>query len=222
MLRLVLVLVACLAVLAPRGNAQRTVAGPAHFGPKHFAPHFAQGEHSRAFFYPLAYGDPFYSDYISTASVASQPPVVILQTPPTAAPVAPSPAPSQPLMIELHGDRYVRISGEESSGAQMIDPTLALSREPSSPSAAVSHAANNEVRLPIAVLLFRDGHREETTSYTIADGVLYIGASPYTGGPWIRKIELSLLDLAETVRSNQSRGIKFQIPSAPNEVLVGP
>jgi hypothetical protein len=104
----------------------------------------------------------------------------------------------------------------------MIDPTPALSREPSSPSPAVSHAANNEVRLPIAVLLFHDGHREEATSYTIADGVLYINASPYTGGPWIRKIELASLDLAETITFNQSRGIKFQIPSAPNEVLVGP
>jgi hypothetical protein len=214
---LVLLLVALLAALAPCLHAQRMVAGAAHFGP-----HFARGEHSRGFFYPLAYGDPFYSDYISTAPIASQPPVVILQPPPATAPVAASPEPAPPLMIELRGDRYVRVRGEESSGAQMIDPTLALSREPSSPSAAVSHAANNEVRLPVAVLLFRDGHREETTSYTIADGVLYIGASPYTGGPWIRKIELSLLDLAETVRSNQSHGIKFQLPSAPNEVLVGP
>lgn len=222
MRRLVLVLVACLVVLAPRGNAQRTVAGPPHFGPTHFGPHFARGEHSRGFFYPLAYGDPFLSDYVRTTPVASQPPVVILQPPPAAAPVAASPEPAPPLMIELRGDRYVRISGEESSGAQMIDPTPALSREPSSPSPAVSHAANNEVRLPIAVLLFHDGHREEATSYTIADGVLYINASPYTGGPWIRKIELASLDLAETITFNQSRGIKFQIPSAPNEVLVGP
>jgi hypothetical protein len=215
MRRLMLLLVAWLAVFVPCVYAQRMVVGPAHFGPR-----FARGEHSRPFFYPLAWGDPFYSDYVNTAPVANQPPVMILQAP-QSAPVAPAPAPSQPLMIELRGDRYVRISGEESSGAQMIDPTLALRSEPSGPSAAVRHAAN-DVQLPIAVLLFRDGHREETTSYTIADGVLYVSASPYTGGPWIRKVELTLLDLAETIRSNQSRGIKFQLPSAPNEVLVGP
>ena len=73
-----LLLMAWLAALAPCLHAQRMVAGPAHFGPTHFGPHIARGEHSRAFFYPLAYGDPFYSDYITTASVASQPPVVIL------------------------------------------------------------------------------------------------------------------------------------------------
>jgi hypothetical protein len=214
--RLMLLLVAWLAVLAPCLSAQRMVAGPAHLGP-----HFARGEHSRAFFYPVAWGDPFYSDYVRTAPGTNQPPAVILQTPPAAAPVAPSPAPAQPLMIELKGDRYVRISGEESSGAQMIDPTQALRSEPSNPSAPASHVTN-DVQLPIAVLLFRDGHHEEATSYTIADGVLYISASPYTGGPWIRKIELSSLDLAETIRSNQFRGIKFQLPSAPNEVRVGP
>jgi hypothetical protein len=213
---LMLLLVAWLAVFVPCVYAQRMVSGPAHFGPR-----FARGEHSRPFLYPLAWGDPFNSDYVSTAPVANQPPLLILQTPPAAAPVAPSPAPSQPLMIELRGDRYIRISGEESSGAQTIDPTLALRSEPSGPSAAVRRAAN-DVQLPIAVLLFRDGHGEETSSYTIADGVLYISASPYTGGPWIRKIELSSLDLADTIRSNQSRGIKFQLPSAPNEVLVGP
>jgi len=208
--------VALLAALAPCLNAQRMVAGRAHVGS-----HFARGEHSRAFFYPLALGDPIYSDYVSTAPVASQPPAVILQTPPSAAPVAASPAPAQPLMIELRGDRYVRISGEESSGAQIIDPTVALASKPTMVSTSASHAVN-DATLPVAVLLFHDGHREETTSYTITDGVLYINASPYTGGPWIRKIELTSLDLPETISLNQSRGIKFRLPSASNEVLVGP
>jgi hypothetical protein len=222
MRRLVLLLVALLAALAPCLYAQRMVAGAAHFGPMHFGPHSARGEHSRAFFYPLAYGDPFYSDYGNTAAVANQPPAVILQTPPPAPSVAPTPAPSQPLMIELHGDRYVRISGEESSEAQIIGPAVASASKPTRLSGATPNQAVNDATLPIAVLLFHDGHREEATSYTIADGVLYINASPYTGGPWIRKIELASLDLPETISFNQSRGIKFQVPSAPNEVLVGP
>ncbi len=211
-------LISVLAAFAPGVNAQRIVSP----SPPRFTPQFNREGRPRPFLYPLFFSDPFLSDYASAASPAApQPPVVILQTPPASAPVAEAPAPAQPLMIELQGDRYVRISGEESSGAQMIDPTLASGGKPRNLPAAVIHVVDT-TQLPIAVLLFRDGHHEETTSYTIADGVLYINSSPYTGGPWIRKIELSLLDLPETIRSNQARGIKFRLPSASNEVLVGP
>ncbi len=209
-----LLLITLLTALVPSVNAQRMAAPP------HFATHFSRGGHARSFLYPLAFSDPFYSDYDTGYPAASQPPVVIVQPPPAAAPIT-DPSPAEPLTIELQGDRYVRISGEESSRAQMIDPTLPLGSKTRRLSAPAIHAVD-AAQLPIAVLLFRDGHREETTSYTIADGVLYISASPYTGGPWIRKIELSSLNLPETISSNQSRGIKFQLPSAPNEVLVGP
>jgi len=30
------------------------------------------------------------------------------------------------------------------------------------------------------------------------------------------------LDLPETLKSNYSRGLRFQLPRAPNEVIVGP
>jgi hypothetical protein len=211
-----LLLITLLTALVPSVNAQRMVSASPHF-----APHFNRGGHPRSFLYPLAFSDPFYSDYMNGYPAAPQPPVVIVQPPPAAAPITEYPSPAEPLTIELQGDRYVRISGQESSGAQMIDPTLPSVSKPRRQSAAAIHAVDT-AQLPIAVLLFRDGHREETTSYTIADGVLYISANPYTGGPWIRKIELSSLNLPETVSSNQSRGIKFQLPSAPNEVLVGP
>ena len=71
-------------------------------------------------------------------------------------------------------------------------------------------------------LVFRDGHREQVFDYTIADGVLYAHADYFTTGSWNRKIELSSLNLSETVKSNQSQGVRFQLPSAPNEVIVGP
>jgi hypothetical protein len=73
-----------------------------------------------------------------------------------------------------------------------------------------------------ALLLFRDGHQEEVSSYTIAGGVLYLGDDGHANGSWSRKIELSLLDWPGTVTSNQSRGIQFHFPTAPNEVIVGP
>ncbi len=73
-----------------------------------------------------------------------------------------------------------------------------------------------------AVLVFRDGHREEVSEYTIADGALYTRTDYYTAGSWNRQIELSALNLPDTVKSNQSRGVRFQLPSSPNEVIVRP
>ena len=102
----------------------------------------------------------------------------------------------------------------------MIDRMPEGSSLPQPSSAPIRAAAIPE--LPPAVLIFRDGHREEASEYTIADGVLYTRADYYTTGSWTRKIELSSLNLSETAKSNESRGIKFQIPSSPNEVIVRP
>ncbi len=147
--------------------------------------------------------------------------MIILQSPPARTPepgrFAP---PAQPLMIELQGDRYVRVSGPELSGAEMIDRMPERSSLPQPSSAPIRPATIPE--LPPAVLIFRDGHREEASEYTIADGVLYTRADYYSTGSWTKKIELSSLNLPETAKSNESRGIKFQIPSSPNEVIVRP
>ena len=123
------------------------------------------------------------------------------------------PSPTQPLMIELQGERYVRLSGEETSEAETIDsmPAAPRRQERSAP-AMIQTAAATE--LAPAILVFRDGHREEVSDYTIADGILYTSGDPYTGGSWNRKIELSSLNLPETVKSNQLRGVKFRLPSS--------
>jgi hypothetical protein len=124
-------------------------------------------------------------------------------------------------MIELQGDRYVRVSGPETSGAEMIDRMPDPSPRPERPSSAAPQAVAAP-ELPPAVLIFRDGHREEVSDYTITDGVLYTRGDYYTTGSWNRKIELSSLNLPETIKSNQSRGVRFQVPASPNEVIVGP
>ena len=213
-----LLLIALLAASAPCVSAQRMGAASPHF-----AARFNRGGHPRASFFPLAYSDPFYADYLSSTGypAASQPPLIILQS--TAA-RAPEPErfapPAQPLMIELQGDRYVRVSGPETSGTEVIDHMPERSPLPEHSSAPIHAAAVPE--LPPAVLVFRDGHREEASEYTIADGVLYARADYYTTGSWNRKIELSSLNLPETVKSNQSRGLTFQLPTSPNEVIVRP
>ena len=213
-----LLLITLLAALAPCVNAQRMGAASPHF-----AARFNRGAHPRSSFFPLAYSDPFYADYLSSTGypVASQPPMIILQAPPSGAPgperLAP---PAQPLMIELQGDRYVRVTGPEISGAEMIDRMPERSPLPEHSGAPIHAAAIPE--LPPAVLVFRDGHREEASEYTIADGILYAHSDYYATGSWNKKIELSSLDLPETVKSNESRGVKFQVPSSPNEVIVRP
>jgi hypothetical protein len=213
-----LLLIALLAALAPCVWAQRMgVASP------HFAARFNRGGRPHGSLYPLAYSDPFYADYLSSAGypLASQPPLIIVQSPLAGAPEPERSAPpAQPLMIELQGDRYVRVSGPEISGAEMIDRMPDRSPRPERPPSAPIHAVATPE--PPAVLVFRDGHREEASEYTIADGVLYTRADYYTSGSWNRKIELSSLNLPETVKSNQSRGAKFPLPSSPNEVIVRP
>ena len=196
-----------------------------HMGSAHFrggsstfsATHFGHAGHFRQSYYPLGLFDPLYDDYLSTGyPVASQPPVIIMQAPPTAASADPPPVPAQPLMIELQGDRYVQVSGDRSSRAQMID------RVPDSQSTRLVVPSHAQQSASPAVLVFRDGHREEVSAYTIADGVLYAAADYATTGAWNRKVELSSLNVPETIATNSSHGLRFQLPSAPNEVIVGP
>jgi hypothetical protein len=116
-------------------------------------------------------------------------------------------------MIELQGDRYVQISGDQPSRAQMIDSPA--------PAKLVTRTDASASPTP-AVLIFRDGHREEVTGYTIADSCLYVTSNYTRTGYWIQKIELSTLNLPETIAANSSHDHKFQLPSSPNEVIVGP
>jgi len=206
--------------------AQRS--GFAHFSghsTNFSAPHFSHRGYSGAGYYPLGLFDPLYSDYLSSTGypVASQPPNILMQSPQPATAREVSTSSSQPLMIELQGDRYVQISGDRNSDAQMIDqfPVAHVTRN------QVAKDSDTQTLHPapqptVAVLVFRDGRRQEISAYTIADGVLYATADYYTSGAWNQKIDLSSLNLADTIASNNSRGLRFQLPSSPNEVIVGP
>jgi hypothetical protein len=139
----------------------------------------------------------------------------------------PPPPPSQPLLIELQGDRYVRLSSGELSENPRND------REPvrvvASAIPARTHATTNAAihppaarELPPAVLIFRDGHSEEVRDYSIVGGVMYARGDYYTDGYWNKKIELAALNLPETLKSNRARGVPFVLPNAPNEVVTRP
>jgi hypothetical protein len=211
---------------APGGRGFR--AGPG-FGPgSNFQPNFASRSFSRFAFSNFAsrYGslaylaEPLFANdlYDSGYPVAAPLPVVIVQGAPAGAAAMPETAssPVQPLMIELQGDRYVRVSGDDRTGAEMVDREAVLSR------GRDSGALRAVQELPPAVLVFRDGHREEVSGYTITDGALYASGDFYRDGSWTKKIELSSLSLPETVKASQERGVEFRLPTAPNEVIVRP
>ena len=81
-------------------------------------------------------------------------------------------------------------------------------------------AAQPPPELPPAVLVFRDGRQEEVKSYTIIGETLYASANYWTSGSWTRKIEIADLDVPATLKLNQERGSKFNLPSGPQEVVI--
>jgi hypothetical protein len=60
---------------------------------------------------------------------------------------------------------------------------------------------------PTTALVFRDQHVEEVRNYAIAGGTLWI-----LNEQAAKKIPLTQLDLAATVKMNDERGVDFQVP----------
>jgi hypothetical protein len=240
-----LVLVALLGAIPICVSAQRmTFSGPHFVGPDSHSvgPIRGPGEaaHRRSLPGPLLwFADPlFYSDALYSAGypLASQPPVLILPilpAPPAAMPTPESSSsPTQPLLIELQGTRYVRVSGEETSSAKIkikIATATEMKRKRkriardqawSRPGAAIGPKATQP--MAPAVLVFRDGRRQEVSDYAIADGILYARGDSYADGSSNQTIDLSALNLAQTLEANTDRGVKFVLPSSRNEVITRP
>ncbi|MHB8216653.1 MAG: hypothetical protein ACYDDS_11285 [Candidatus Sulfotelmatobacter sp.] len=206
------------------------------------------------------FGDSFNPDDLSlTGDPSQQPPFLLPATRAfsgTAGFAGPpdnghQPSSNEPLLIELQGDRYVRVTSAAIDGealplrmapniapnnvhpdnAQLnsAQPSKSASRRFTKPAhnsapspAPVTAAAPPARNLPPAVLIFRDGHSEEVHDYTIANGVLYARGDFYTDGYWNKKIDLSALNLTATMQTNSTHNLKFVIPSSPNEVITRP
>jgi hypothetical protein len=150
----------------------------------------------------------------------------------------------RPVMIELRGDRYVRVTNDGKTSASdaasandltrpdqlqplissranhaATAPTIAVSTEDAGAPSAPSRASGD---LPPAVLIYRDGHTESVRDYAIADGMLYARGDYYSDGYWTKTISLAGLNLPATISSNADRGVKFVLPGAPNEVITRP
>ena len=150
------------------------------------------------------------------------PPLVVVQSSPSPAPSEP---PSEPLMIVWQGDRYVRYGGRAPAGSVRAgqDYSESISSTAQSPSAVHSAPAQlGQAQLPPAILVFRDGHREQVQDYVIASGKLYVRGDYWRDGYWTRTVELAALDLPRTLSTNQENGVNFVLPAAPNMVVTRP
>jgi hypothetical protein len=131
------------------------------------------------------------------------------------APPAPSPTPPatvvensapEPALLELQGNQWVRVSSFKTAVNEPMASTQGRGAKP----------------MPPAVLVFRDGHREEVSSYSIIGPVLYSKADYWASGSWTRAIQIADLDITATLKENQERGVPFNLPSGPSEVVIRP
>ena len=69
---------------------------------------------------------------------------------------------------------------------------------------------------PTPALVFRDQHVEEVRNYAIANGTLWVLNDHQAG----KKIPLAKLDIPATVKTNDDRGVDFQVPGPTLQLMI--
>jgi len=164
---------------------------------------------TNGYFGDSGFGPYYYSNFDSGAGYtdAPAPPYTVQQAAP-----APASHHSEPMLLELQDDHWARVTnGESHTGGQLSEPSTANARR--TPEAET---------LPAAMLVFRDGHQEEIGKYMIVGTTIFTRADFWSSGSWTHKVEVAELDVPATLRLNQERGAKFNLPSGPNEVMIRP
>ncbi len=209
----------------PRGTGAR-------HGTRQGARRFAQGifPGSPFFYSDYDFGEPYLidnsgdnpdqSDVEGSAEIVP-PQIVVVR--PASADAQPRNSRPGPLVIEWQGDRYVRYGGletEDRTNSAHPDYVAPATTKPPLSSAPGERPETPMEERQSAVLVYRDGHREEIADYAIADGVIYVRDADWQNGHWTKHIPLAALDPSATLQANQQRGVKFMLPSAPNVVIA--
>ena len=233
--RLVALLLALLLATAfvPSAEAQRHVAsgpvgrpGLAAERSGRVRTRLVRQSHGRQFSSGWAFAPYFYSDYDSEPETVDSPPAQIIEQTAEPAPAVPLPNRAGALVLELQDDHWVRItnSGQSQTDGQSGPPESAgVSKLPSTIVPADvrrTPAAESPKVLPRAVLVFRDGRREEIGKYIIIGTTIYTGTDSWSNSSWTRTVQIVELDVPATLELNQERGTKFSLPSGPNEVMI--
>ncbi len=176
-------------------------------------------------YYPYYYPD-YYSDYYSGQAPVEQQPthVVVVQNSQPRAETPPPPPPDS-LVLELQGNHWVRLTSSGQTQVSAPQPAQEASAKASvlrtiTPRESAALKASRE--LPPAVLVFRDGHKEEITRYSIVGGTIYTNTDYWINGSWTKKVPIAELNVPATLELNQQRGAKFSLPSSPGEIVVRP
>ena len=234
--------VALLAAIAPPVRAQRPFAGAGAFwgapgagsqshmhGPfmgrtrgRFGRPRFGGRFFNRSgFILPYFYPPDYYGDdYVPPETEAPPPQVLIVKTGPSEVQAPPAP-PAASLVLELRDGHWVRITDGGASEAR-LPAARTGSAQAAARRTAEAEAAAPPRAVPATVLVFRDGRQEQTTRYTIVGHFIYTSTNYWSGGAWTRKFPIAQLDIPATLRANQERGVKFNLPSVPNEIIVRP
>lgn len=183
--------------------------------------------HYRTVVSPYWFAPYYYSDYYypQTPQEAPSSQVVVVERT-EQAPAVPPPPPPNALVLERQGNHWVRITDSgtkeipaepEQHGAEAKAPNKAIAAP--SPRTITNPPARV---LPPAVLVFRDGHKEEITRYTIIGDTIYTRANYWNNGSWTRKVPIADLNIPATLELNKARGADFNLPSGPSVIVVRP
>jgi hypothetical protein len=150
------------------------------------------------------YGTPyFYSDYYEPSDFEYQLPEAA--PPPIQVQVKAEPLPD-PVLLELHGSRWVKVTNFGESSDRALATETQIKIKP----------------LPPAILVYRDGRTEELSSYSIVGGSIHTKSNYWTTGVWTRTIPVADLDIPATLKENQKRGVNFELPLGPDEIMLRP
>jgi hypothetical protein len=186
---------------------------------------FAHARHARRFFVGPGFAPYSYSEDDSEPGTIEAPQITVLRP---AEPAVAPPKPSESVVLELHGDHWVRLTNYgqsqtgESSDLSASDRTSSTLSTPSFLIPRRTLALEPASQLPRAVLIFRDAHQEEIGKYVIVGATIYTSTDYWTSGSWSRKVPIADLDVPATLKLNRERGAKFSLPSGPNEVMMRP
>lgn len=206
----------------PHGSFRGVRQGGSLTGPQNRR--YSRG--SRSYAAPYLYSPYYYSDYdLEPASTTDAPPsrvVVIERSEPRAE--APPPPPPDALVLERQGNHWVRVtsSGRQETGTQPRQKGEAHASTQRAATPQQSAAVEPPREVPPATLVFRDGHKEEITRYTIVGGTIYTNADYWNNGSWTKKVPLAELNVPATLELNRERGANFSLPSGPGVIAIRP
>ena len=189
-----------------------------------FGSGFGTAGHRAGFGRAFDFGDPYLlAGYAAGPETSLPPPQIVFVQPAPAATSQPE-TKADPLLIELQGDRYVRVRGASSQLENGVLPNGSSfsAMPPVSPAARAVTPAHSLTPLPPATLIYRDGHSEQVKDYAIFGGIIYARGDYWQNGYWTKPIQLSALNIPATLQTNLQQGVKFVLPAAPNEVVTRP